>query len=76
MTIQGSEINLEVNGKPLNAYPASPVPDRPGVLVLPSWFGLKPYFQRVCTRLAEHGYTALALDYYEICHSGRIRLQL
>jgi carboxymethylenebutenolidase len=32
--------------------------------VLPSWWGLKPFFKQVCDQLAEHGYTALAPDYY------------
>jgi carboxymethylenebutenolidase len=68
MSIQKSEIRLDVKGKPVNAYLASPAGGRPGVLVLPSWFGLKPYFKQVCHRLAEHGYTVLALDYY----GGRI----
>ncbi len=68
MSIQKSEIKLEVNGKPLNAYLASPSSGGPGVLVLPSWWGLKPFFKQVCDQLAEHGYTALALDYYQ----GRI----
>ena len=65
MTIQKSEIKLDLNGKPLNAYLASPAAGRPGVLVLPSWWGLKPYFKQVCDRLAEQGYTALAPDYYQ-----------
>ena len=68
MTIQKSEIKLTVNGKPLNAYLASPSSGGPGVLVLPSWWGLKPFFKEVCDQLAEHGYTALAPDYY----NGRI----
>jgi len=64
MTIQKSEIKLTVNGKPLNAYLASPSSGGPGVLVLPSWWGLKPFFKQVCDQLAERGYTALAPDYY------------
>jgi len=68
MPILKSEIKLEANGKPLNAYLASPSSGGPGVLVLPSWFGLKPYFRQVCDRLAQNGYTALGLDYY----NGRI----
>jgi carboxymethylenebutenolidase len=68
MSIQTSEIKLEVNGKPLNAYLASPSGHGSGVLVLPSWWGLKPYFKQVCDRLAGYGYTALAPDYY----GGRI----
>ena len=63
MSIQKSEIKLEVNGKPLNTYLASSSSGGPGVLVLPSWWRLKPFFKRVCDRLAGQGYTALALDY-------------
>jgi len=68
MSLTKSEIKLEANGKPLNAYLVSPSNGGPGLLVLPSWFGLKPYFKQVCDRLAEQGYTALGLDYY----NGRI----
>jgi len=68
MSIQKSAIKLEVNRKPLNAYLASPSRNGPGVLVLPSWWGLKPFFKQVCDRLAEQGYMALAPDYYH----GRI----
>jgi carboxymethylenebutenolidase len=64
MSTQKSEIKFDVNGKPLNAYLASPSRGGPGILVLPSWWGLKPFFRQVCDQLAEHGYTALALDYY------------
>lgn len=67
MSIQNSEIKLDVNGKPLHAYLAGSS-GGPGVLVLPSWWGLKPFFKQVCDRLAEQGYTALAPDYYQ----GRI----
>ena len=68
MSIGKSEIKLEANGKPLSAYLVSPSTGGPGVLVLPSWWGLKPFFKQVGDRLAQHGYTALAPDYYE----GRI----
>ncbi len=64
MTMQGSEITLEANGKPLHAYLASPAGGGPGILVLPSWWSLKPFFKGVCDQLAEQGYTALAPDYY------------
>ena len=67
MSIQKTEIQIDVNGKTVNAYLASP-PDGPGVLVLPSWWGLKPFFKQICDQLAEQGYTALAPDYYK----GRI----
>lgn len=72
MSIQKSEVKLDGNGKPLNAYLASSSNGGAGVLVLPSWWGLKPFFKQVCDRLAEHGYTALALDYYQ----GRIGITI
>jgi carboxymethylenebutenolidase len=65
MSIQRSEIQFDVSGKPLNAYLASPSGGGPGILVLPSWWGLKPFFKQVCDRLAEQGYVALAPDYYQ-----------
>jgi carboxymethylenebutenolidase len=68
MSIQKSEIKLDANGKSVNAYLAFSSNGGPGVLVLPSWWGLKPFFKQVCDQLAEHGYTALAPDYYH----GRI----
>ena len=68
MSIQKSEIKLDVNGKPVNAYLASPSDGGPGVLVLHAWWGLKPFFKQVCDQLAEHGFIALAPDLYQ----GRI----
>lgn len=68
MSIYKSDTKLDINGKPLNVYIASPLEGGPGLLVLPSWWGLKPFFKQVCDRLAERGYTALAPDYYD----GRI----
>ena len=65
MSIQKSEIKFDVNGKPVNAYLASPSNGGPGVLVLHAWWGLKPFFKQVCDQLAEHGYTALAPDLYQ-----------
>lgn len=41
------------------------VPDAgtgPGVLVLHGWWGLTPFFRRVCDRLADEGFVALAPD--------------
>ena len=62
MSIQKSEIKLDVNGKPVNAYLASPSNGGPGILVLHAWWGLKPFFKEVCDRLAEQGFTVLAPD--------------
>lgn len=64
MSIQTSEIKLEKNGKPLNGYLASPPNGGPGILVLPSWWGLKPCFKQACDQLAGQGYTVFGLDYY------------
>jgi len=36
----------------------------PGVLVVQEWWGLLPQLKRVCDRLAEEGFTALAPDLY------------
>lgn len=68
MSIRKSEIKLDVNGKSVNAYLASPDEGGPGVLVLHAWWGLKPFFKQVCDRLAEQGFTAFAPDLYQ----GRI----
>jgi carboxymethylenebutenolidase len=68
MSIKKSEIKLNANGKSLNAYLAESGNDSPGVLVLPSWWGLKPFFKQICDQFAEQGYTALAPDYY----NGRV----
>ena len=65
MSIQISEVKLNADGKGFHAYLAAPSGGGPGVLVLPSWWGLKPFFKGVCDRLAEQGYPALALDYYQ-----------
>lgn len=63
--VKKSQIILDANGKPFNAYLALPSNGGPGVLVLPSWWGLKPFIKQVCDQLAEQNYTALAPDYYQ-----------
>ena len=62
MSIQKSEIKLDVNVQPVNAYLAAPQDGGPSVLVLHAWWGLKPFFKQVCDRLAEQGFVALAPD--------------
>jgi carboxymethylenebutenolidase len=68
MPIQTSEIQLNVNGKKVNAYLSVPENGGPGVLLLHAWWGLKPFFKHVCDQLAKQGFTALAPDLYQ----GRI----
>lgn len=65
MPIQTSEIQLNVNGKKVNAYLAAPKNGGPGVLLLHAWWGLKPFFKQVCDRLAGQGFTVLAPDLRE-----------
>jgi carboxymethylenebutenolidase len=36
--------------------------EAPGILVLHAWWGLTPFFQRVCDRLSALGYVALGAD--------------
>lgn len=62
MPIQTSEIQLDVNGKKVNAYLAATENGGPGVLLLHAWWGLKPFFKQVCDRLAGQGFTVLAPD--------------
>jgi carboxymethylenebutenolidase len=62
VSIQTSEIQLNVNDKKVNAYLVSPENDGPGVLLLHAWWGLKPFFKKVCDRLAGQGFTVLAPD--------------
>ncbi len=46
------------------AYDESIKGKRPGVLVVPEWWGLNDYARRRARMLAESGYTALAVDMY------------
>ena len=60
MSIQTSEIELNVNDKNVKAYLANG--GGPGILLLHAWWGLKPFFKQICDRLAEQGFTVLAPD--------------
>ncbi|MEW5829911.1 MAG: dienelactone hydrolase family protein [Chloroflexota bacterium] len=64
MSIQKSDLTLEVNGQPVKAYLAAPENGGPGVLLLHAWWGLKPFFKEVCDHLAEQGFTVLAPDLF------------
>ena len=64
MSVQKSEIKLDVKGKPVNTYLAQPSNGGPGVLLLHAWWGLKPFFKQVCDNIAEQGFTVLAPDMF------------
>jgi|GEM_PF-74831 len=50
-------------GKVLHGYAAQPARGAgPGVIVLHAWWGLNPFFQRLCDRLAEQGFVVFAPD--------------
>src|SRR5215469_10118210 len=56
---------FQVDGRTISAYLAEPSQGNgPGVLVLHAWWGLTEPFRRVCDRLAEAGFVALAPDLY------------
>jgi len=59
-------IEYQASGRPARGYLASPdqAADAPGVLVLHAWWGLTPFFQGLCDRLAGEGFTAFAPDLY------------
>jgi len=58
-------MTFPVDGGTAPGYLALPAGGRgPGVLVLHTWWGLTEPFRRVCDRLAEAGFVALAPDLY------------
>jgi carboxymethylenebutenolidase len=64
--MQTGKISIQINGKPTPAYLAAPASGSgPGVLVLHTWWGLNPFFQSFCDRLAGQGFVALAPDLYD-----------
>lgn len=66
METQVQMVTVEGESGRLDAYlvrPGAPGP-RPGVLVVQEVFGLTRDLRRVCHRLAEQGYVALAVDLY------------
>src|SRR5262245_12010689 len=59
-------ITFDAGSRSASGYLA--IPERghgPGLLVLHAWWGLKPFFQQVCGRLAGEGFVALAPDLYQ-----------
>jgi carboxymethylenebutenolidase len=56
---------IEVDGGKGSGYLAVPEGGHgPGVLVLHAWWGLTPFFEGVCDRLASEGFVAFAPDRY------------
>lgn len=65
--LQEKEVSYEANGTKLKGYIAwddAVQGKRPGILVVHEWWGLNDYARKRARMLAEHGYTALALDMY------------
>lgn len=52
------------DGGKTEGYLAMAGQGRPGIVVIQEWWGLLPQIKRVCDRLAEQGFSALAVDLY------------
>jgi carboxymethylenebutenolidase len=58
-------VEFDADGRTVTGYLAVPAEGHgPGVLVLHAWWGLTPFFEGVCDRLAAEGFVALAPDRY------------
>jgi len=65
--VQGKEVSYAANGTTLKGYIAfddALKGKRPGVLVIHEWWGHNEYARMRARKLAEQGYTALAVDMY------------
>ncbi len=65
--IQGKPVEYSTQGvvmKGYLAYDENGNGKRPGVLVVPEWWGLNDYARRRARMMAELGYTSLAVDMY------------
>lgn len=65
--VQGKEVSYNANGTTLKGYIAyddAVKGKRPGILVVHEWWGHNEYARKRARMLAEHGYTALAVDMY------------
>jgi carboxymethylenebutenolidase len=61
----GQSVEFPSNGGSAAGYLAVPATTpAPGVLVIQEWWGLVPQIKRVCDRLADLGFVALAPDLY------------
>ncbi|MFQ5557264.1 MAG: dienelactone hydrolase family protein [Acidimicrobiales bacterium] len=65
MSVMGEMVEFAANGTTARGYLAPSSSGRgPGVLVIQEWWGSVPPIKRVCDRLADEGFTALAPDLY------------
>ncbi len=62
VSVQSTEIEVEVEGKRLAGYFVKPAKPGPGIIVLHTWWGLNPFFKELCNRLGEEGYMVYAPD--------------
>lgn len=62
----GNDLDLEAaDGNRFAAFSADAAePKGPGVVILPDVRGLHPFYQELALRFAEHGYDAVAIDYF------------
>jgi carboxymethylenebutenolidase len=60
------KVSFPSNGRTTKGWLAVPRSGSgPGVLVFQEWWGLVPHIRKLCDRLAEVGFTALAPDLYD-----------
>jgi carboxymethylenebutenolidase len=60
----GEHVEFPCNGGTASGYVATPDGGGPGVIVVQEWWGLVPQIKRVCDRLADEGFVALAPDLF------------
>lgn len=61
----GKNVTFAANGATATAYLATPATGRgPGVMVIHEWWGLTDQIRGVADMLADHGFNALAADFY------------
>jgi carboxymethylenebutenolidase len=67
--MSGQDVTFDVDAQPgkiADGYLALPAQSTaPGVIVLHAWWGLNPFFKRLCDRLASEGFVAFAPDLNE-----------